>query len=57
MSARSRQIKQSSQRDCCSNADTPSTKGMSSSGRGASLGGVELQTASTVEREPDDANS
>ena len=57
MSARSKQSKQSSQKDRCSNADTPSTKGMSSSGRSASLGGVESQTASTVEREPDDANS
>jgi hypothetical protein len=57
MSARSRPSKQSSQRDPCSNADTPLTKGMSSSGRSASLGDIELQTASTVEREPYDANS
>jgi hypothetical protein len=57
MSARPRGSKQSSQKDRRSNADTISTKGMSSSGRSASLGGVESQTASVVEREAEDANS
>jgi hypothetical protein len=57
MSARSRQSKQSSERDRCSNADTPLTKGMSSSSRSASLEGVELPTAATVEWEPGNANS
>jgi hypothetical protein len=57
MSSRLRGSKQSSQKDRRSNADTASTKGMSSSGRSASLGGVELQTASAVKREAEDANS
>jgi hypothetical protein len=58
MSALPRGSKQSSQKDCRSNADTVSTKeGMSSSGRSASLGGVESQTASAVELEAEDANS
>jgi hypothetical protein len=56
MSARPRGSKQSSQKDHRSNADTASTKGISS-GRNASLGGVELQTASEVEREAEDTNS
>jgi hypothetical protein len=57
MSPPSRKSKQRSQKDCHSNADTPLTKGMSSSSRSASLGGIELQTASAVEREAEDANS
>jgi hypothetical protein len=52
MSSRPKGSRQSSQKDRRSNADTPSTKGMSSSGRSASLGGVESQT-----REAEDANS
>jgi hypothetical protein len=50
MSARPRGNQQSSQNDRHSNADTASAKGMSSSGKSASLGGVESQTASAVER-------
>jgi hypothetical protein len=48
--------KQSSQKDCHLNADTASTKGMSS-GRSALLEGVELITASAVKREGKDSNS
>jgi hypothetical protein len=57
MLSRPKGSRQSSQKDHRCNADTPSTKGMYSSGRSASLGGVESQTASTVEREAEDANS
>jgi hypothetical protein len=57
MSSQPKGSRQSSQKDRRCNADTPSTKGMSSSGRSASLGGVKLQTASEVEREAEDANS
>jgi hypothetical protein len=58
MSSRLRGSKQSGQKDRRSNADTASTKGMSSSGTiSASLGGVESQTASAVEREAEDDNS
>jgi hypothetical protein len=58
MLSRLRGSKQSSQKDCRSNADTASTKGLSSSCTiKASLGGVESQTASAVEREAEDANS
>ncbi len=57
MSSRPKGSRQSSQKDRRCNVDTPSTKGMSSSGRSASLGGVESQTASAVEREAEDANS
>jgi hypothetical protein len=56
MSARPRGSKQSSQKDRRSNDDTASTQGMSS-GRSASLGGVESQTASEVEQKAEDANS
>jgi hypothetical protein len=51
MSSRPRGSKQGSQKDRRSNADTASTKGTSSSGRSASLGGVESQTESANERE------
>jgi hypothetical protein len=57
MLSRPKGSRQSSQKDHHRNADTPSTKGMFSSGRSASLGGVESQTASAVEREAEDANS
>jgi hypothetical protein len=57
MPSRPKGSRQSSQKDHRCNADTPSTKGMSSSGRSASLGGVESQTASAVEQEAEDANS
>ncbi len=56
MSARPRGSKQSSQKDHRSNADTASTKGISS-GRNASLGGVESQTESANERETEDTSS
>jgi hypothetical protein len=51
-----RESKQSSKKDRRSNADTASTKGMSSS-ISASLGGLESQTASAAEREAEDTNS
>jgi hypothetical protein len=57
MLSRPKGSRQSSQKDHRCNVDTPSTKGMSSSGRSASLGGVELQTASAVEREAEDTKS
>jgi hypothetical protein len=57
MSDRPRGSKQSSQKNRRSNADTASTEGMSSSRSTSLVGGVELQTASAVEREAKDANS
>jgi hypothetical protein len=57
MWSRPKGSRQSSQKDHRCNADTPSTKGMSSRGRSALLGGVESQTASAVEREAEDAKS
>jgi hypothetical protein len=57
MSSRPIGSKQGSQKDRRSNADTSSTKGMSSSGRSASLGGVESQTESANERETEDTSS
>jgi hypothetical protein len=57
MSSRPRGSKQGSQKDRRSNADTASTKGMSSNGRSASLGGVESQTEPANERETEDTTS
>jgi hypothetical protein len=55
MSSRPRGSKQGIQKDHRSDADTASTKGMSnSSGRSASLGGVESQTEWANERETED---
>jgi hypothetical protein len=57
MSSRPRGSKQGSPKDRHSNADTASTKGMSSSVRSALLGGVESQTESANERETEDTSS
>jgi hypothetical protein len=51
------EVSRVAKKDRRSNADTVSTKGMSSSGRSASLGGVEFQTESANERETEDTSS
>jgi hypothetical protein len=57
MSSQPRGSKQGSQKDCRSNADTASTKDMSSSGRSDSLGGIESQTELANESEFEDTSS